>query len=74
MANTGFSGQLYTLDQPTQLAFTQPPAGTAAGSVINPVAGVQVAVEDPGGTTDNTNSSVVTLTLSSTHVKKASGE
>ena len=64
LGNNVFTGQVYTIEQPMQLAFTHPPTGATAGSVINGSTGVQVAVEDSGGTTVNTDSSVVTLTLS----------
>jgi hypothetical protein len=64
LSNNNFMGQLYTVDQPTQLAFTQAPSCTTAGKVINSSTGVQVAVEDSGGTTVGADSSIVTLTLS----------
>ena len=54
-----------TLSQPTLLAFTQQPTSTAPGKVINSSTGVQVAVEDCDGATVSSDSSVVTLTLSS---------
>jgi hypothetical protein len=59
-----FTGQVYTIDPPAQLAFTQPPGSATAGKTINPGTGVQVAVEDSSGTTLGIDSSVVTLTLS----------
>jgi hypothetical protein len=55
--------QPYTIDQPAQLAFTQPPGGATAGSVVNPGTGIQVAVRDSGGATVGIDSSAVTLTL-----------
>ena len=63
VSNRWFAGQTYTIDQPTQLAFTQPPTNTVAGSVINGSTGVQVAVEDSSGSMVSVDSSAVTLTL-----------
>ena len=64
LSNRWFTGQTYTIDQPTQLAFTQPPTNTQAGNIINGSAGVQVTVEDSSGSTVSSDSSAVTLTLS----------
>jgi hypothetical protein len=64
LGSESFKGQTYTIDQPAQLAFTQPPANTTVGKVINGSTGVQVAVEDSGSATVGIDSSVVTLTLS----------
>ena len=58
-----FPGQVYTVDQPTNLVITRQPADTTAGCDINGSNGVQVAVEDSGGGTVGIDSSVVTLTL-----------
>jgi hypothetical protein len=61
--NFDLSGQLYSIDQPTQLTFTQSPTGATAGKVINPGTGIQVIVQDSSGATVGIDSSVVTLTL-----------
>jgi hypothetical protein len=61
----GFTGQVYSIDQPTQLAFTQPPTASYTGQPIDAGTGIQVAVEDGSGNTLSFDSSPVTLTLSS---------
>jgi hypothetical protein len=63
LGSGSFTGQFYTIDYPTKLAFMQPPTNTSAGNVINGSTGVQVAVEDSFGALMGTDSSVVTLTL-----------
>ena len=64
LSNRWLTGQTYTIDQPSQLAFTQPPTNTVAGSVIDGGTSVKVAVEDSAGSTVSADSSTVTLTLS----------
>ena len=49
----------------SKLAFTQQPTITAAGTVIDPATGIQVAVEDASGNIITSDSSGVTVTLSS---------
>ena len=61
LASPTFTGQLYIVDQPTQLAFTQQPTTTQAGVATSPA--VTVAVEDGNGNTVTTDTSTVTLTL-----------
>ena len=64
LLNSGdFAGQVYTIDQPTQLAFTQSPTGATVGNVINPGTGIQVAVRNSAGATVGIDSSSVTLML-----------
>ncbi len=59
----GYAPFTITSGTATKLAFVQQPTSTTAGATITPA--VTVAVEDAGGNTVTSDTSIVTLTLSS---------
>src|SRR5262249_40147830 len=59
---TGATSSSFTIQTPTQLAFTQQPGNGVVGSPLTPP--VAVAVQDAAGNTVTGDSSTVTLTLS----------
>ena len=63
LSSNAFKGQVCTIDHSTKLSFDQQPANTSAGIALGGSTGVQVAVENSGGSVISNDSSLVTIKL-----------